>query len=85
MIQRRVTSFTYCSASFIRLSYPVLSKKKKKSSMSSCDTAGILPLEIRSIYTACSIPSLLEIRGSDKTENLKIFRLEVRTSLQKCL
>lgn len=57
---------------------------EKQSSMSSCDTAWILPLGIRSIYTACSIPSL-EIRESDKTENLKIFRLEVRSSLQKCL
>lgn len=54
---------------------------EKQSSMSSCDTAWILPLGIRSIYTACSIPSLLEIRESDKTENLKICRLEVRTSL----
>lgn len=43
------------------------------SSMSSCDSAWILPLGIRTIYTACSIPSLLEIRDSEKTDILEDF------------
>lgn len=36
------------------------------SSMSFGDSAWNLPLGIRTIYTACSIPSLLEIRESEK-------------------
>ncbi|XP_056331756.1 LOW QUALITY PROTEIN: oxidative stress-induced growth inhibitor 2 [Danio aesculapii] len=45
--------------------------------MSSCDSAWNLPLGIRTIYTACSIPSLLETRESEKTDILEDFSFGV--------